>query len=168
MFFLVGEHNLFHVAWDFYKDLLAIFLIENTSFLVFFIIVNIEYFDHFSSSVLFTCNCAIEMKTSDSLNFLRIDYCVENFFIVLFNYVFWNFVTLIFFSKMLEDDLNFGYDGNVFFLNVKNYSVSIVELRIIDFELIEVVAVFNIQNTLLYIFRIINLNCLSFSDIESK
>ena len=168
MFFLVGEHNLFHIAWNFHKSLLSIFLIKNASFLIFFTIINVEYFDNFSSSVLFTCNCAIEIITSDPLYLFWIDNCVENFFIVFFNDVLWNFITLIFFGKMPEDDLNFSYNGNVFFLIVENYSLGLVELRIINFELIKIVAVFNIQNTLLDIFWIINLNCLAFSDVESK
>jgi hypothetical protein len=117
-------------------------LVKNTSFLLFTSFIDVEYFDYLSSTVLLASYGAIEISVL--LLFGRINDNIENFFVAFVDDVLWNLHTFVLFHKVLEYDLNFGDYGDETFLVIKNDSVGDVEHGVVDFELVEIVTVFNV------------------------
>jgi hypothetical protein len=84
---------------------------------------------------------------------------------ILFNDVFWNLPSFVFFNQVHKYDLNFRHYGHKSLLVVKYDSVSLVKLRIINFELIEIITIFNILNALFNVSRIVYLQSFCFFNV---
>jgi hypothetical protein len=83
---------------------------------------------------------------------------IKNLFIVFINDVLGNLLSFVFFFKVAKDDLNLRHNSYEALLNVKDDSLSNIELTIVNFELIEIISIFNVFDALLNVFRIINLH----------